>query len=98
MLRVEIAVPAAVPDHHRAGTVFAFGDHPFEIGVIERIEQRADALVLYLRRLTPGAPLNIDYQLRAGIPASVEMAAARAWPYYTPEQVAASQPIQLHAN
>ena len=32
-----VAIRAAVPDQHRSGTVFAFGNHALEVGVFQRV-------------------------------------------------------------
>src|SRR5262249_20804144 len=55
-------------------------------GTIARYQVRPLQVLVYLRDLAPGKPLELSYHLRATMPVDVTSPGARAYEYYAPER------------
>ena len=53
---------------------------------IERFQVTNRKAIVYLRDLPPGAPLELNYRLKATMPVKVTVPQAEAYQYYTPER------------
>ena len=65
---------------------------------IEKFEVSAQALVLYLRRLVPGANLSLPLPLIAERPGQVQLPAPHLYEYYQPERAAFGRPQLLRVQ
>jgi uncharacterized protein YfaS (alpha-2-macroglobulin family) len=66
-----------------------------EKGVIGKMQVTGRQLIIYLRGLEPGQPLELNYQLRAVLPVRVTAPAARVYEYYDPAKQAQTAPVQM---
>ncbi|MBL8797526.1 MAG: hypothetical protein JNM56_26740, partial [Planctomycetia bacterium] len=66
-----------------------------EQGVIGKMQVTGRQLIIYLRSLEPGQPLELNYQLRAVLPVRVTTPAARVYEYYDPARQAQTSPVQM---
>jgi hypothetical protein len=57
-----------------------------QAGTIARHQVRPRQVLVYLRDLAPGKPLELSYHLRAMLPAKVTALGARAYEYYDPDR------------
>ncbi len=64
-------------------------------GQIAKFQLTPRSAVLYLRDLSAGDPLAFEYRLRATLPVKATAPAAVVYEYYTPENRAASVPLEL---
>jgi CD109 antigen len=55
-------------------------------GAIARFQVQPRKVLVYLRDLRPGQPLELTYGLRATMPVKVAVAGARAYEYYDPDK------------
>ncbi|MFG0284782.1 MAG: alpha-2-macroglobulin family protein [Phycisphaerales bacterium JB039] len=73
-------------------------DAHVERGAIARYEITPRQAIIYLRQLRPGAPLRLDYRLRALAPGEVQAPGATISEYYNPEVRATSEPAILTSS
>jgi uncharacterized protein YfaS (alpha-2-macroglobulin family) len=89
MVMLDLPVPAG----------FAVAADDFEAllkkGTIARYQVRPRQVLVYLRDLSPGKPLELAYHLRATMPVKVAAAGARAYEYYDPDREGRSPPTRL---
>jgi hypothetical protein len=80
MVMLDLPVPAG----------FAAAADDFEAlvqkGTIARCQVRPRQILVYLRNLAPGKPLELSYHLRATMPVKVTAPGARAYEYYDPDR------------
>lgn len=55
----------------------------------------ARQVIVYLSKLDPGQEVVLTYQVRARFPIRARIPASRAYPYYNPERVTVSKPIDI---
>jgi hypothetical protein len=79
MVMLDLPVPAgfAVEDDDFSGLVKA--------GTIARYQVRPRQVIVYLRGLAPGQPLQLSYRLKATMPVQVSTPGARVYEYYDPQ-------------
>ena len=63
--------------------------------ILQRFEKTERQLILYVEAISAGAPLVVDYQLRAKYPLVASTGAAEVHPYYEPEKSSEDAPIEL---
>jgi len=89
MVVAELPVPAG----------FAFDAEDFapllKDGKIEKYQQGARGVVVYLRELGAGQSLELKYGLRATMPVKVSVPPARAYEYYDPDKQGTSAAARL---
>src|SRR5205085_1270375 len=61
-------------------------------GRIGRFQVRPRGVLVYLRELEPGKPLELEYSLRATMPVDAAVPAAAAWEYYDPARRGEAKP------
>jgi len=66
-----------------------------DAGAIDRFQLMGRGIVIYLRELPAGQPLELPYTLRATLPVQVTAAAGRAYEYYDPARQGRSEPVRL---
>ncbi len=66
-----------------------------EAGLIAKYQVTARSIIVYLRELATGQPLELQYRLRATMPVRLTVPPASAYEYYDPDTRAASEPAQL---
>jgi type II secretory pathway pseudopilin PulG len=59
---------------------------------IAKYEVTPRSVIVYLRRLSPDAPLQLRYQLRAAMPVKVTTQPAAAYEYYNPDTTFSTRP------
>lgn len=64
-------------------------------GRIARFEMAGPQVIVYLRELPPGRPLELRYRLRAVTPANVTVSPARVYEYYDPSKQGRGKPVRL---
>jgi len=64
-------------------------------GTIAKYQQTPRSMIVYLRQLAPGKPLELRYRLRATMPVKVSSGSARVYEYYDPDKQAAAPPVSL---
>ena len=62
---------------------------------IEKYSTTGRQIIVYLRELASGKPVNLQYQLRAKYPLKAKTAKSVAYQYYNPDVRAEAQPVQL---
>ena len=67
-------------------------------GRAAKFQTSPSGVVLYLRELSPSKPMTFPYRLRATMPATMAVPAAKAYEYYTPDRSGTSRPAQLIVN
>jgi len=69
---------------------FVAGTDTFEVlvkaGIIARYQARPRSVLVYLRGLEPGKPLELSYTLRATMPVKAAAAGGRVYEYYDPQK------------
>jgi hypothetical protein len=55
-------------------------------GTIAKFQLSPRQVIVYLRGLEPGKPLTLTYRLRATLPVTLTVPAARAYEYYNPDR------------
>jgi uncharacterized protein YfaS (alpha-2-macroglobulin family) len=73
------------------------GDFAEMVGMksIAKYQVTPRKVIVYLRGLEPGKPLELRYQLRAKLPVKVEVPAARVYEYYDPDRQGVGRPARL---
>jgi 5-hydroxyisourate hydrolase-like protein (transthyretin family) len=66
-----------------------------ENGQLAKFELTGNQVILYLRELTAGAPLQFTYSLRAKYPLRVATPPSAVYEYYQPQNRAQSKPVEL---
>jgi len=64
-------------------------------GTIARFQIKPGQVLVYLRDLAAGQPLEVSYRLQAQMPVKVAVPAARVYEYYAPERQGQSQAATL---
>ena len=64
-------------------------------GVIERYSLTGRQIILYIREIRVGTPLQFSYKLRAKFPVKAKTPVSRAYQYYEPEVRAEAKPVVL---
>jgi CD109 antigen len=64
-------------------------------GRIAKYQLTPRSVVVYLRNLEPGQPLELRYRLRALMPVKITIPGARAYEYYNPDRQAASPSVAM---
>jgi alpha-2-macroglobulin-like protein len=89
MVIVDLPIPAG----------FAVAAEDFDrlvaAGSIARYQLTPRQVIVYLRELAPGKPLELSYALRATAPLKVTAPSAQAYEYYNPDRRARSASVQL---
>jgi uncharacterized protein YfaS (alpha-2-macroglobulin family) len=89
MVMVELPIPPS----------FAVDTETFaklqEAGTIARYQMTGRSVLVYLRGLDAGKSLELQYTLRATLPANVAVPSARAYEYYDPAKQAHSLAARL---
>jgi len=77
--------------------VIRYDDIPqdYADATLERYELTGRQLLVYLRNLQAGKPLEFSYRLRAKYPLKVQAPASRAYDYYNPQVAGETQPLLL---
>ena len=70
-------------------------DAMVENGSIAKYQITPRSVIVYLRQLRPGNPLQLDYRLQANMPVKVKVAPAKVYEYYNPDKRGRSEEIQL---
>ena len=65
------------------------------LGKIAKYQLTARSVIVYLRELEPGRPLELNYQLQASMPVSVTARGAIAYEYYNPDVRIEGSPARL---
>ena len=66
-----------------------------EAGAVARFQVRPGGVLVYLRDLPPGRPLELVYRLRATMPVKVTAPGARVYEYYDPDKQGTSAATRL---
>jgi hypothetical protein len=66
-----------------------------EEGQIEKYSTTGRQIIVYLREVVHGQPVEISYQLLAKYPLTAKTPKSTAYEYYNPEIRVDSQPVQL---
>jgi len=64
-------------------------------GAIERYSLAGRQIILYIREIQSGKPLQFSYKLRAKFPVKAKTPVSRAYQYYEPEVKAEAKPVVL---
>src|SRR3954452_21032514 len=89
MVMLDLPVPAGFSPRAEHFAALA------QAGAIARFQVRPGGVLVYLRDLPPGRPLELTYHLRATMPVEVTAPGARAYEYYDPDRQGQSPPQRL---
>jgi hypothetical protein len=69
-----------------------------EKGVAAKFQVLPQSVLVYLRELPAGKPLEVTYQLRATMPVNLTAAGARLYEYYDPDRQGQSPAVRIKVN
>ncbi|HLJ54582.1 MAG TPA: hypothetical protein VKT77_06035, partial [Chthonomonadaceae bacterium] len=70
-------------------------DDAVKAATISKYTVAARQVIVYLEKLTPGQELTLTYQVRARFPIKAKTPLSKAYPYYNPERVSLTRPVEI---
>jgi hypothetical protein len=70
-------------------------DAAVKAGTISKYTVAARQVIVYMEKLTPGQEVTLTYQVRARFPIKAKTPLSKAYPYYNPERVVVSRPVEI---
>lgn len=95
MVMLELPIPAGFAPQLEDFTTLVAKDTPEPGKPIARFQVLPGKVLVYLRGLPTGQPLQLTYHLRAEMPVKITAAGARVYEYYAPERQGSSPTVPL---